>query len=479
MKKIISAGRNILIALIFTGCAVPKVADLPEARTVPDRFEANSDTGSIAEKSYARFFTDTLLVSLIDTALKLNPDLAIALERVEIARAQVRMARGFMRPNLSGSIAAGVDKFGDYTIDGVGNFDTNLSPNIDKDQNIPIHPTPDLFVGLRSNWEIDLWKKLRNRREAAMFRVLATERGKNFVISNLVAELASGYYDLLALDNELNILRKNIELHEKALEVSRNQKEGGRATELAVQQFAAQLYNTKSAESIMLQQVAATENRVNALMGRFPQPIERSSVFLEQAVDSAVSSGLSTSMIARRPDVQEAEMELAATRADVRAARAAFLPSLNLSAYIGLNAFKPELLFNPASVATGILAGLSAPILNRNQIEADFSIANAQSRQAFYNYERVILNSFAEVRTNIQTLHYYNRAFSLKQQEANSLLKAVNTATDLYMTGYANYLEVITAQRGVLQAELNLAENKRYQFEALIKLYVSLGGGWQ
>ena len=183
-------------------------------------------------------------------------------------------------------------------------------------------------------------------------------------------------------------------------------------------------------------------------------------------------------MLSRRPDIQQAELELVATNADVVSARAAFLPSLTISPYVGLNAFKPYLLFNAGSVVYAVAGGLMAPVFNQNQIRADYSIANAQKRNALYTYQKILLNSYSEVMTNLRSIDNNKQAYALKEQEVIQLNDAVSTAKDLYVTGYANYLEVITAQKGVLDAELQLTRNKRDLFESVINLYRSLGGGW-
>ena len=225
---------------------------------------------------------------------------------------------------------------------------------------------PDLFVGFRSTWEIDLWGKLRSRRKAAYARLLATEQGRRLVQTSLVAQVASLYYELLTYDNQLAVLEKNRAYQERALEVVKMQKLGGRATELAVQQFAAQLLRTRSLAAEARQRIAAAENTLNRLLGRYPQPIPRGRALTMQAVPAAVSAGLPAAMLLRRPDVQQAELQLTAARADVAAARAAFLPSLTLAPYLGLNAYTPALLLNaPGSLAYGLLAGLAAPVFNR------------------------------------------------------------------------------------------------------------------
>ncbi len=472
-------GIIIIVAFIIvsSGCKVSAPVQMPVVKTMPDTFTVRKDSASMAAVPWREFFTDAHLKTLIDTAIRNNPDLLIAIQRIEVARAQVALSRGAMLPSLDGIASAGFDKYGKYTMNGVGNDDTNLSPNITKEQHIP-SPTPDYFLGLRSSWEIDVWGKLRERNKAAIARLLASEKGRQYVVTELVAEVASMYYSLLALDNELVIIKRNIELQEKAVEIVQAQKAGGRATELAVQQFAAQLLNTRAIEFRTRQYLTATENQLNAIVGRYPQKIERDSSIMKQGLPGNLQVGLPSDLLLNRPDIQEAEFTLRAAEADVKAARAAFLPSLTLSPYVGFNSFNASMFFNPASIAFGLIGGLTAPIFNNNQIKAGYAIANANNKEAVYQYQKVILNGFSETMTNLSNIYNNEQSFSLKEKEVNELSKAVSTANELYLTGYASYLEVITAQKGVLEAELQLTSQKKDIFQAMISLYRTLGGGW-
>jgi NodT family efflux transporter outer membrane factor (OMF) lipoprotein len=476
--KPVFAGAALLWVLALGGCKVTAPVSLPAPARTPEAFGASADSSSVADLPWREFFADRNLVSLIDTALRNNPDLRMALQRVEAARADVLVSRAALLPSVSPVAAAGVDKYGDYTLNGVGNYDTNLSQHVEGDRRIP-NPTPDYFLGLRSTWEIDLWSKLRNRKKAAYTRFLASEKGRQLAVTSLVAEVAGLYYELLALDAELDIVRKNIGLQERALETIQAQKQGGRATQLAVQQFQAQLLHTRSLEADKRQAIVRAENRLNRLLGRYPQPITRGEPILEQPLPERVYAGLPAGMLRRRPDVQQVELQLAATRADVDAARAAFLPSLTLTPYVGLNAFKTSLLFNPGSVAYGALAGLAAPLLNRRQVRGEYQRAAAGNLETFHAYQRALLTAYEEVATNLNGLENLRQSYALREESTAVLQDAVATANDLYVTGYASYLEVITAQRSVLEAELELTETRKAQFLTLIDLYRSLGGGWK
>jgi len=465
----------LLLTLVALGsCQTMQPVLTPRATAVPATFGAAAvagaaDSASIAAQPWQQFFADPNLIGLLDTALRANPDLLIAVQRVEVARASVQAARGALLPAVNGVAAASADRFA--TLSGTGYNATNDGRQL---------PTvaPDYFLGLRSAWEIDLWGKLRSRRRAALARMLATEQGRRLVQTALVAQVARLYYELLTLDSQLDVLGKNERLQSRALEIVKVQKVGGRATELAVQQFTAQLLRTRSGEVEVQQRILATENQLNRLLGRYPQPIARGLPIQQQPLPAVLTTGLPAGLLLRRPDVQQAELALLATKADVAAARAAFLPSLTLSPYVGLNAYKASLLLStPGSLAYGLLAGVSAPLFNRNMLRAEYTQSAARQRIAYFEYQRSIQTGFEEVTTSLRGAQNYQRVYELQQQEVASLTRAVDISNDLYTASYATYLEVITAQRSALEAELNLTTTRREQFLQLIDLYRALGGG--
>ncbi|NLR61295.1 efflux transporter outer membrane subunit [Chitinophaga polysaccharea] len=465
---ILSAG----LAVTTAACSTQKELSLPERITVP----VVTDTLSLS--SFSQVFDDPYLRGLIDTALHNNFDLLSAAQRVAVAQSNLMMAKNAWLPSLNLALSAGVDKYADYTLNGVGNFDTNLSPNITKDQHIP-GPTPEYFAGLRSSWEIDLWGKLKSQRQATYARFLGSEQGRRLLVTQIVAGVSGLYYELTAMDNELAIIQRNITLQEAAVATVHIQKAGGRATELAVQQFTAQLLSTKALEFGVKQEITSLENQLNALMGRLPQPILRTTVTGTQALPAAVKGGIPSNLLLLRPDVQRAELELTAAKADVKAARAAFLPSLTITPYTGFNAFKAGLLFqSPGSIAWGAVGNLTAPIFNKKQLKAQYNISTANAYTAFYDYQQAIVNGYQEVSSALNKVENQQQAFALKSNEVLVLQEAVSTANILFTTGYANYLEVITAQKNVLEAELALVTTRRNVYQGLVSLYRALGGGF-
>ncbi|NTS41870.1 TolC family protein [Flavisolibacter sp. BT320] len=475
MKTLIKLAIPLSLAVV-TGCGTMREAALPERLQLPSTFAAGGTDTTASTQVLESFFTDSTLQRLIDTALANNYDLQAAVQRLSLLQANIRITDAARFPQVAAVAGVSADKYGDYTLNGVGNYDTNLSPNINKDQRIPTSPTPDFFLGFRSSWEIDIWGKLKDRSRAAYARYLAGQKGRQWLATQITTEVARLYYELQALDFQRRILQKNITLQRRGLEVVEAQMAGGRATALAVRQFKAQILHTQETEVQLRQSVVQTENELNALLGRLPAPVQRDTTFITRALPARIAAGIPSSVLLRRPDIQQAELELMAAKADISAARKAFLPSLSLNPYIALNAFKAPLLFSGSSLAAGAAGSLAAPILNRGAIIGGVAVANAEQATAFYNYQKSIVTGFQEVVTQLKAIDNLKQAYALKTEEVETLTEAVATANDLYLAGYASYLEVIVAQGSVLQAEMEQVSLKRALFHATIHLYRALGG---
>jgi len=469
----------VIIAAFLGSCKLAEKVPEPSLAKMPEQFQpAVKPTQSQSLLPWREYFTDSSLVIYVDEALKSNLDLKIALQRVSIAGANVRMAKGALLPSLNAVTSVGQQRFGEYTMDGVGNFDTNLSGNVPEDRRIPVN-MPDYYLGFQSSWEVDVWGKLRSRRKATSARFFASEKARHLIQTMLVSEVARHYYSLLALDNKLLIIRENVRLQETAVSLITAQKAGGRATQLAVKQFKAQLLNTQSLEDLVQQEIIQHENELNLLLGRYPQPIARGQSILKQALPKELQTGLPSQLLFQRPDIRQAEFHLLASRLDVNAARAAFLPSVNLSAGVGLQSFTTSVLFNtPTSAAYSILGGLVAPLFNRNVIRTEYRKASASQLESFYAYQQTILNGFQEVSTQLNRIVNLQKSYQFKTQEVTTLEEGVATSNDLFVAGLASYLEVVTAQKSVLAAKLDAIDNRQQQFNATIDLYRALGGGW-
>ncbi len=466
---------TVLIAVLIVGCKSIQPVQSDRILQLPKTFESSADTTTIADLNWKEYFDDSLLVNLIDEAIVNNYDALIAQQRIEQARASLIRAKGILLPTVSAGGTAAVRRFGLYTMDGAGNSTTDILPG----QIVPTN-LPDYLVGIQASWEADISGKLRNRKKAAGARYLSSIEGRNWIITNLVAEVASSYYELLALDHELEIIRNTIQLQDSALKVVTIQKENGAANELAVMQFQTQLLNTESLENEILQLIKETENRINTLLGRLPQNVLRDKKLLNREVNSTYKYGIPSQLLNNRPDIKQAELELMAAQADVKAAKAMFYPSFYINGSVGYQAFQTSLLFTtPESFIFTLVGNLWAPLLNRSAIKAEFNTANAYQIEALYNYHKNIMLAFTEVNNEISNLTNLNQIVNRKNEEVNILSRSVSTSIELYRTGRASYLEVLLTQQNYLTAQLELINVKKRQLTSSLTLYRVLGGGWK
>lgn len=463
------------ICLAIGSCKVPAIVEAKENRSVPESYNNSTDSTNMSAIQWRQFFTDKNLADLIDTALKNNQELKITLQEIEIARNEIKPRQGALLPSVGYRAGIGVEKVGRYTSQGAGDATTEIKPG----KEMP-DPLMDYTVAAVANWEIDIWKKLRNAKQAAITRYLSTVEGRNFVITNLIAEIANSYYELLALDNQLLIVKQNIELQKSALEIVKVQKEAARATELAVKKFEAEVLKTSSLEFDILQSIKETENRINFLLGRFPQPIPRDQSSFLSLVPAAVNTGIPSQLLANRPDIKQAELDLTAAKLDVKVARAEFFPSLGISAAVGLQAFNPTYLFRmPESILYSLAGDLAGPLINRNAIKAEFANASARQLQAMYNYERTILNAYLEVSNQVSKISNLQKSYDLKSQQVDALTRSIDVSNDLFKSARVDYFEVLMTQRDALESKLELIETKKEQLNAVVNIYHDLGGGWK
>lgn len=470
----------ISLSLVLAGCKAPMATVVKDEvkENVPQNFnqeeqaDANTNSGTTP---WRQFFTDPNLVALIETSLKNNQELMITLQDIEIARSGVLAKKGRLTPAVSAGIGAGVKKAGRYTSEGAGDATTDIEPG----REIP-DPLGNFEGGLTANWEIDIWKKLRTEKESAVAHYLSTVEGKNFVLSNLIEEVADNYYELLALDNQLDIIQQYIKLQQRALEISKIQKEAAAATELAVKKFEAELAKSKATEYTIRQEITEKENQINALCGRYPQPIVRSKESFMSTIPQTVYTGIPSQLLANRPDIKQAELELKASKLDVEAARKEFYPSLEISATLGLEAFKPSYLVKlPESMAASLAGELAGPLINKSAIKANFQTADARQIQALYEYDKTILNAYLDVANLMSKIKNIDQYYQLKSQETKSLEQSIDIANQLFRNSRADYLEVLLNQRDALDAKMELVEAKQKQLSTVVDIYKSLGGGWK
>ncbi|WP_395735769.1 efflux transporter outer membrane subunit [Prosthecobacter sp.] len=456
-----------LLPLMLTSCE-----DLRRFGKKTPPPQADKTAAFTGVSQWKKHFTDPKLQALTDKALENNRDLKIALQRIEMARAQITAARSALAPKVSGVAGAGLQRFGLYTMDGAGN---STSPIYDG--RIVPRDLPDYMLGLQTTWEIDLWGKLRSKKTSATARLLASVEGRNLVQTQLIAELATAYYELLALDAEITNIDETIKIQRDALETVQTQKQAGAANELAVQQFEALLFNLQGMRFDIQQQIVEQEGIICSLLGDPQRPILRSKLGLQHAAPPQLSASVPADLLKNRPDIRRAEFELAATKADVKAAKAAFLPSVSINGMLGLQAFRSNLLFSAHSATYSALGGLVAPLINRKAIQAEFDHATASQLEALAAYQQSIVNGYVEVHNQLAFIRILKDLQAVKSKEVHLLIESVGTASDLFRTRRATYIEVLNAQQNALKARLQLIGVTKRQFQVQAQLYKALGGG--
>ncbi len=438
-----------------------------------DSFDRANSLENSVQIGWQGFFDDPYLIGLIDLALTDNQELKILAEEIQIACNETYARSGEYRPFVSLGARAGIEKSGRHTRNGAVEEQLDVASG----KAFP-DPLPNFLVGTNVSWELDIWKRLRNAQGAAAMRYLATQEGRNYVVTRLVAEVAENYYELLALDNRLATLNKTITIQEASLKTADSMKEAGRGTELAVQRFQAEVRKNQSEKLIIEQEIIETENRINFLVGRYPQRVDRASVEYIDLDLRAISAGVPSQLLQNRPDIRESERELQAAGLDIKVAKARFYPSLNLSAGLGYEAFSAGYLFRtPESLIYGIGGDLIAPLVNKLAIQAAYRTANARQLQAVYDYQRTVLNAYTEVINQLTKVDNYGKSIEIKKQQLAALEASVDSATKLFQNARAEYVEVLLAQREMMEAKMLIIEIKQQQLAATVNTYQALGGG--
>ncbi len=474
-RTIINGLAGSCIFLLATACNIPRPSVYrAENRTVPASYNNLQDSANTVKTKWRDFFTDPYLTTLVDTALKNNQELNITLQEIQVARNEIRIRKGEYLPFVGLQGTTGIAKAGRYTYRGATEAATDIEPG----KAMP-DPLPYSVLQAFATWEVDIWHKLRNAKKAALNRYLSTMEGRNFMVTHLIAEVATSYYELLALDSQLAIVRQNIDIQTNALKIVRLQKESTRVTELAVRRFEAQVLNTRSIQYNIQQRIVETENRINFLVGRYPQPVARNADMFTNVVPSVVRAGVPSQLLANRPDIKQAELDLAAAKLDVKVARANFYPSLRISAAIGLEAFNPSYLLQaPQSLLYALAGDLVAPLVNRNAIKATYASANARQIQAVYQYERTLLKAYIEVANQLSKISNLEQSYDLKNQEVQALTQSITISNNLFSSARADYMEVLLTQRDAQGSRFELVETRMQQMNAMISIYRALGGGW-
>jgi multidrug efflux system outer membrane protein len=460
------------ILLILSACNISKDIETPKP-SLPGHFDgaaATTDTTSIADIGWKKFFTDPVLQKLIDSAIAKNYDMQIALKNIEASQLLFKQVKWNNVPQVDLNVTASSDRPSDNSLTGLSLSQYNIGAN----------HIEDYSANVAVSWEADIWGKIHNQSKAALAAYLQTVEAKKAIQTTLVSNISQGYYNLLMLDAQLDIAHKNVALNDSTLRIIRLQYDAGQVTSLAVQQAEAQEQAAAQLVPQFEQNIGIQENALRILTGELPGRVDRTAILDQMAAPADLSAGLPANMVSRRPDVKSAELALVAANANVGVNKAAMYPVLNITATGGINSFKASNWFNiPASLFGMVAGGIAEPLLEHKQLKTQYNVAQVEREKTVLQFRQSVLNAVGEVSDAMVKIEKLKQQQSIAANRVNTLQHAIINANLLFKNGMANYLEVITAQSNVLQGELELASIKSEQLGAVAELYRSLGGGWK
>jgi multidrug efflux system outer membrane protein len=464
-RKVQACAAAALICGLLGGCMVgpnyhrPAVQTPTSFRDLSENAQTQGQAASFADLPWWQVFQDPQLQELIRTALKQNYDLQIATERINAARAQVAVTKSALFPQVQGNANFSGGK--------EGNFHTTSN-----------------FLNLAADaaFQLDFFGKLRRATEASRADLLRTEDARQTVILTLVSDMASDYFALLQLDLQLQITHDTVKTQEDSVKLTSLRVQHGVATKLDVLQ-AQQTLDTANAQIPDLErQIAQEENAISLLLGNYPQAISRGRPLVEQPLPPEVPPGMPSSLLERRPDIREAEQILVAANAEVGVAKAQFFPQISLTGSGGGTFGRSSAFSQLISSQVGVWsygAQVSQPIFTGGALRGNLRLAESQRQQALIAYRQAIQQAFGDVSNALigyQKLHEVR----LRQQDyVADLQESVRLSNLRYTGGTTTFLEVLDGQRSLFSAELTLAEARGNEYQSLVQLYRSLGGGWQ
>jgi outer membrane protein, multidrug efflux system len=471
-KRMLARAIACSMLLVLASCGIPHLRQAEPGPELPATFNGAISPENSAQLGIEEFFNDPILACLIRQAFLGNRELKILDEEVEVARNEILARQGAYCPFVTFGATSGLDRPSLFTPLGTAERQLEYYPG----HHFP-DPLPNFQLGLNLFWQLDIWRELRNARDAAEQRYFAASDRRNYFVTRLVAEIAENYYTLMALDKRMETLDQTIELWEQSYKTAKSKLEAGRGTELAVQRFKAEVHKNQSEKLIARQEIVEAENRINFLVNRFPQPVERASAGFFDLNIHVLDVGVPAQLLENRADIRQAERELQAAGLDLKVARAHFFPRLDITAGVGYQAFDPHFLFIPEALIYNVAGNLVAPLINKKAIQAEYMSANAKQLQSIYNYQRVILNAFTEVVNRVTMVENYRKSIEIKKQQLDALEASVDAANKLFQNARAEYVEVLLAQRDFMEARFVLIETKKQQLAAIVNAYQALGGG--
>jgi multidrug efflux system outer membrane protein len=451
--------------LLLTGCAVGPNYKRPPV-TVPAEYRGLApDSGpqaapSLGDEKWWTIFQDQQLQALIREALSQNYDVRIAATRVLQAQAVLGITRADQFPSITGGASA-------------------RSVGVPRTKNLPGFETSSNQVNLSLFWELDFWGKYRRATEAARANLLATEWGQKAVVSSLVSNVASAYFELLELDAEMEISRRTLASRKDSLRLVEIRANGGTTSLLDVRQSEQLVYTAAASIPDLERRIEQQENFISILIGRNPGPVTRGKPLVENPLLPTVPAGLPSFLLARRPDIQSVEQQLIAANARIGVAKAAYFPQITLTAEGGYQSSALTNLFTGPAGFWSFGGELLQPIFTGGRIRSNVRLTEAQQQEAVLTYQQSIQQAFREVSDSL-VAYRKNQEFRAQQQMLGAAAADATRLSDVrYQGGVTSYLEVLDSDTRQFDAQLGLARAQLNERLALVQLYNALGGGWQ
>jgi multidrug efflux system outer membrane protein len=456
---------TVTLAFCVSGCTVgpnykrPDV-DVPTTyRAAPANDAAANSAPALGEAKWFEVFQDEQLQNLIRVALQQNFDLRIAATRVLQAQAQLGITRADQFPNLSAGAGIGTSRQAATVL--FHGFEETTGQ-----------------VSLSASWELDFWGKYRRATEAARANLLASEWGRRAVVNTVISNVATTYFELRALDLQLEISKQTLASRQDSLKLEQALEQNGSTSLVDVRQSEQLVYTASETIPNVERQIEQDENLINILLGRNPGPVERGRKLTDQPHPPSIPPGLPSALLERRPDIQQAEAQLIAANAQIGVAKAAFYPDIALTGNAGYQTLALSKLFSGPSSFWTVGPTLTVPIFTAGKLRSNVHLTEAQQQQALLTYQQTIQQAFRDVSDSL-IAYQKNREFREQQELLTASAEdSARLAQIRYEAGVASYLEVLTNDTNFFAAQLNLASAQQNELTALVQVYNALGGGW-
>ncbi len=466
MKHILN--KTLVVAVMATtlqSCFVAKDYARPDLKETAHLYRTDKlpqDSISMADVSWKDMFTDAYLQQYIEEGLQNNLDIRVAIQQMLAAEAYMKQGKAGYFPTLSVETKATHQELAKNS-----QFGSFFNGSIDQ---------YDITGNL--SWEADIWGKIRSNKRAGKAGYLQSVAAHQAVKTQLVSAITSTYYQLLALDAQLKVTEQTIKTRESSVSTIKALKDAGQVNQVAVDQNIAQYNNAKALKVDLEAAIFKAENTLNLLLGRTSVVIERSELS-QQELDAAIKLGVPATLLRNRPDVMAAEYGLINAFEMTNVAKSSFYPSLTITASGGFQSLELDELLSANSLFANIIGGITQPIFNQRKIKTQYEVAKAQQEQALLSFKKTLLTAGNEVSNALFDYNAETKKFAFRKNEVEALRRAETNSEELLKNGYANYLDLLTARESVLNAELNVINNKLNQLLSTVNLYKALGGGWK